>query len=113
MALAFCPNHLLQIWKGLIQNLPIQEDERIERLVLSRCRDPPPRCKVRKELLDLFSSHPVRMAKIMKPDKSDDPGDVRLFGAATVVAEPDRFSNAVEEFRSGHASAEVAVVKSG
>jgi hypothetical protein len=38
----FRSNHLLQVRKGQIQNVPLQKDNCIERLVLGRRRDPLP-----------------------------------------------------------------------
>jgi hypothetical protein len=99
----FRSNHLLQVRKGQIQNVAIQEDDSIERLVLSRRRDPPPGGEVGEKLYDLFSSHALRMPEIMKFDESDDPADVSLLGAAAVVSEPNRRPDAVEEFGSRHA----------
>jgi hypothetical protein len=58
---------------------------------------------VGEKLYDLFSSHALGMPEVMKPHEADDPRDVSLLGAAAVVPEPDRFPDAVEEFRGSHA----------
>ncbi len=66
-------------------------------LVLRRCRDLSIDGQRRQEARDLCRPHVGGMALAVEEDVAADPRDIRLLGAAAIVAGADRFADAVEE----------------
>lgn len=74
-----------------------QEQQRVERLVLSGRRDQPFACKVRQERRHLHRPHVGRVTLAVKKDEALDPMDITLLGAIAVVAAADRIPHLVQE----------------
>src|SRR5205814_2323168 len=83
----------------IIQNMPVKENQRAERLRLRRCTDFSLDRQMREKRVDLLGSHRGRMTLSMKEDETPRPADVRLFRAAAVVTRPRRSANATEKAR--------------
>jgi hypothetical protein len=98
----FRTNHMLQVGERLLQDVTVQKDQRVQRLVLGGCRDLLPCRQVSEKVLDLLGAHLFRVAETVKPDEAHDPADVGLFSSATVVANTDGFADAVQQLRGLH-----------
>src|SRR5256885_6956529 len=73
------------------------EEQGAQRLVLRGRGDFPLDGEEREERGDFSGTHLGRMALAVEEDVALDPVDVRLFGAAAVVARADSFAHAVGE----------------
>ena len=69
MVATFCPNGL-ELSGIFAQNMLVEKDDCIQSLVLRGCRDFPFDGKVRKEVLDLRSTHAVGVPKVVISDKA-------------------------------------------
>jgi len=88
---------LLECCRLRVQDVPVEEQQRGQRLVLGRGGHLTLDRKRGQKARDLLCAHLTRMALAVKQDVPADPGDVRLLGAAAVVAGPERLANAIEE----------------
>src|SRR5690606_30499019 len=70
------------------EHLPVQEQQRRQRLVLRTRRNPPPRGQAGQERLHLRPAKLARMSLAIGQDKAADPGDIRLLGAKAVMLDP-------------------------
>ena len=61
-----------------LQNLTVEQDQRLERLILSRCRNLPVDGQIRKKGRHLHRSHFNRMPFAMKPDGTPSPPHLQL-----------------------------------
>ena len=74
------------------EHLPIQEQQRAERLVLGRRADLPFHREVRKIPTDLVTTHLRRMLLAVKDNEPPNPCSVGFFGPAAIVTKADRFA---------------------
>ena len=90
-------DHVLEPRELDTEHLAVEEQERAQRLILCRGGNLLPNREGREELGDLGGAHLHRMAFAVEEDVPLNPVDVRLLGAAAVVAGADRLSDTVEE----------------
>jgi hypothetical protein len=76
----------------------VQEQQRIERLVLRGCANASLRRQTGKKLGDLRLCHFQWMAFVVKEYVSLNPMDIRLFGSIAIVPSPDRLADLIEQF---------------
>ena len=93
-------HHLVQPRQIHLEHDPVQEQERVERLVLGGRGDAAIDGERGEKPGDLGRAHLRRVALGVEEDIALDPPDVCLFGAATVVAAANSITDAVEEARS-------------
>ena len=93
---AFHPRQLL------LQDLPIKEEERRQRLVLRRRRAAPLGREMRKERFDFQPAHVARVALGVEVDEAAHPVQVRLLRAQAVVLHPQALAVLLEQFRLRH-----------
>ena len=84
-------------WEIELQHVAVQEEQRAQRLVLSRGGHLALDRERAEELGDLRRAHVDWISLAVEEDVSTDPRDVRLLGAATVVAGAQGAANTVEE----------------
>ena len=101
------PHDTVQARQADSQNLPVQEHERMKRLVLSRCADPAPHGKSRKKRCHLGRPHLSRVASRVEADEPPDPPDIGLLGPRTEVSQPARLPDFVEQHRPGRGTDDV------
>ena len=96
-------------WHGLDrayfnpEDVPVEEQQRAECLILCRRTDTLLDGQPRQERRDLWRPHVRRVRLLMKDDVSTDPVRVSLLRPATVVPRTDRSAHSREEFwRSVH-----------
>ena len=81
------------------QRLPVQEQQRRERLVLGGGRDVTFDGEVGQERVDLDVAHFPRMSPAVEEDEAPDPADVGILGARRVVPRSQRRAHEVEQAR--------------
>jgi len=86
------------------ENPPVQEHERVERLVLRRRRDAFRHGEVVQEVANLGAAKLPRVPLPVEQDEAPDPVHIGLLGAEAVVPHPDRRSNLVEKPRRAQRS---------
>jgi hypothetical protein len=79
------------------EHRPIEEDERVQRLILCGRAHLPVHRKPGQEPLDLQGAHLGRMTLPVEEDEPPDPADVGLFRPAAVVTDPERRAHAIEK----------------
>ena len=79
------------------QDVLIEEEQGVERLVLGGCSDLTPRGQIGEEFVDLRAAHLARVAFAVEQDESPDPIQVGLLGAIGQVMEPEHLAALVEE----------------
>jgi hypothetical protein len=79
--------------------MAVEEQESVQRLVLGRGCNFALDGQRTQEARDLRSAHLEGMTLAVEENVAPDPPDVGLLGAATPVAKPDGFPNAVNQFR--------------
>ena len=94
---AFGPDQVIEPWQLDAENLSIEEEQRIEGLVLRGRRDSLTNREHRQKGRDFHGAHLAGMALAMEEDVALDPVDVRLFGPTAIVACTNRVTDAVEE----------------
>ena len=92
-----CANEVVEPREFHVEDLAIQEQQRVQRLVLRRCRDVVANGERREKRGDFRGAHLGGMPLAVEKDVSLDPVDVRLLGATAVVARPDGVTNPVEQ----------------
>jgi hypothetical protein len=86
----------MSISQVLMHNLPIEEEQRAERLVLGGSRHVLVHGEVGEESLDLGAAHLPGVALVVKEDVAFDPEEVGLPGAWEIAPELDGFADLVE-----------------
>lgn len=81
------------------QDLPIQEQQRRQGLLMRRGRHLQLDGKIAKERPDLLSPHFARMSSTVKGDKTADPLDIRLLSPYAVVLVANHFPKAPKQSR--------------
>ena len=84
-----------------VENFGIEEDEGIERLVLSGSGDVLVEREIRKERLNFGSAHFAGMTFLVEEDITYDPANVGVFRVDRVVLHAENFADLVEEFGFG------------
>ena len=79
------------------QHMPVEEQDRIKRLVLGRCRNPAIDGQMRQKGFDFSGAHFGRMPLPMKEDEPFDPGSVSAFRTERVMLEAQLLSDLVEQ----------------
>ena len=79
--------------------MAVEKHQGTECLRLCRCADLPLDSQMREKRVDLASSHGGRVTLSMKENETLRPAEVRLLGAAAVVARPDGSANPIEKGR--------------
>jgi hypothetical protein len=79
------PDDRVQPGQGRLQHLPVQEQERCERLVLGTRRDLAVHSQVRQEPFDIDGTKAPGMLVAAEPDETVNPVEVRLFSPQAVV----------------------------
>lgn len=93
-------DHAFEIGQRLLQHLPVEEHQRIQRLVLRRRRDPPLARQVAQERHDLRPPEPRRMPLPMEEDEAPDPVNVSLLRPRAVVPEPKLLPHPIQQLRA-------------
>src|SRR3989441_341340 len=96
---AFGPDHVIEPWQLDAENLSIEEEQRIEGLVLWGRRDSLTNRERRQKGRDFRGAYLARMALALEENVALDPVDARLLGPRAVVACANRVTDAVEELR--------------
>jgi hypothetical protein len=79
------------------QDVPVEEQPRAQRLVRGRGGHRALDRKRGQQARDLRCAHRTRVALAVQQDGPADPGDIRLLGAAEVMAGPQSLANTIEE----------------
>ena len=79
------------------QDLPVQEEQGAQRLVLRGRGDLPLDCEGAQEARDFGRPHVGGVALVVEEDVAADPRDVGLLGAAAVMSGADGYADAVEQ----------------
>ena len=85
------------------QDLPVQEEQGAQRLVLRGRGDLPLDGEGAQEAGDFGRPHVGGVALVVEENVATDPRDVGLLGAAAVMSGADGCADAVEQSRLGHA----------
>ena len=101
---ALGPHHPVHPRQLFCENFAIEEQQRSQRLILRRGRDPPLGCEVRQERFDLGPAHLPRVAFAVEVDEAARPVQVGVFRAQAVVLHPQAISVLVEQLRRRHNS---------
>ena len=101
MLRAFGPDHVIEPWPLDVENLSIEEEQRIEGLVLCGRRDSLANRERRQKGRDFRGAPLAGMALAMEENVALDPVEVRLLGPRAVVACANRVTDAVEETGRG------------
>jgi len=96
---AFGPDQVIEPWQLDAENLSIEEEQRIEGLVLCGRRDSLANRERRQKGRDFRGAPLAGMALAMEENVALDPVEVRLLGPRAVVACANRVTDAVEELR--------------
>lgn len=94
-------DHVGELSERPSYDVAVEEDQRIERLVLGRCRHLAIDREVGQEIRYLRLGHVRRVSLAVKQDEAPRPMDVRLFGADAEVSDADRLPELGQEGRSG------------
>jgi hypothetical protein len=89
--------HVIDISGIKAKNLPIQEQQRAERLALGRRANLPFHREVRKIPTDLVTTHLRRMLLAVKDNEPPNPCGVGFFGPAAIVTKADRLAETIEQ----------------
>ena len=87
-----------------VDNLPIQEDQRVERLILSRGRDPAVHGEMREKLRNFCGIHFSRVPLPVIQNKPPDPTAIGSFGSQAQMPETRFVTYPIEEFPLTHSS---------
>ncbi len=79
VALLCAGARILRPWQFDPQHIPVEEEDRVQSLVLGGCRHVALAGKVTEKGRELLAAHVTRMALAVKEDESADPLDIRLF----------------------------------
>src|SRR5262245_8370615 len=79
------------------KDLAVHEENGVEGLVLSRCRDFAAHCKVAEECAQCFRAQLVGRTSAMEEDVPPDPLQVGLLGADAVVLDSNGLAHPIEE----------------
>ncbi len=96
---AFGTDQVVKPWQLYAEDLAIEEEQRVEGLILRGGSYSVTNGERRQEGRDFRRAHLGRMALAMEEDVALDPVDVRLFGPTAVVACTNRVTDPVEELR--------------
>src|SRR5262252_6619959 len=72
-----------KLWPGLMQDIAVQEEERIQGHILGRSSHLAMDGKMRQKCLHFLGSHVLGVTFLMKEDKASDPAEVRFLGTET------------------------------
>jgi hypothetical protein len=98
---AVCVRHVIDRSGIKTKHVPIQEQERAERLVLCRRADLLNHREVREIPTDLVAAHLRRMSLAVENNKPSNPRGVGFFCPAAVVTKPNGLANTIEQLRLG------------
>ena len=82
-----------------LQDIPVQEEQGAQSLVLSGGSNVLLDCEVSEEGFDVAGRKDFRMPFLVEEDKAPDPGDVGLFGAEGIILKADCHADLLEEAR--------------
>ena len=77
--------------------MPVEKQQRAQRLILGRSADVLPYGQMRQKPVDLHLAYSGRVAFSMKENEPFDPGQVGLFRSATVVSRSEDVSHSQKE----------------
>ena len=81
----------------LSQNLMVEKQQRVQRLVLSSRADVRISCQAGEKCRDISLAHLSRVAFVVEEDESFDPSDIGIFSFDAVVPCADRLADLIEE----------------
>jgi len=96
---ALRPDHVVEPWQVLLEDVAIQEEERAQCLVLGRRRHVALDGERAEELRDLRCAHLGRMTLAMEEDEPADPRQIGTLGAPAEMPDARGFPDAVEKSR--------------
>ena len=88
-----------ELWPGLMQDMAVQEEERIQGNILGRSSHLGMDGEMRQKCLYFLGSHIIGVTFMVKEDKASDPSEVRCFCAGTQVSQTDGVSYLIEQLR--------------
>lgn len=91
-----CPLQFVEPWQLDLQDVPIKEQDRVERLILRRGGDIASYSKIAQKGCYLGGAHVTRVAFVVEQDEASDPLQIRLLGADAVVTEADHFAYLIQ-----------------
>ena len=91
---------ILQPWQFDPQHVSVEEEDRVQSLVLGGRRHVALAGEVTEEGGELLPTHVARMALAVKEDEPADPLDIRLLGTNAVVANAYELADLIQEPRS-------------
>ena len=80
--------NIVQVWKRLFEDVPVQKQEGIQGAVLGGGGDLLVECQVREKGADFGGSHVFGVAFMVKQDKAFDPTEIGDFRAVAHMLEP-------------------------
>ena len=87
-----------EFWPGLVQDVAVQEEERIQGDILGRRCHPDVDGEVGQKCPHFFGSHIIGVTFVVEEDKASDPSKVRCLGAETQMPQTDSVSYLIQEF---------------
>ena len=87
------------LWPGLMQDVAVQEEERIQGDILGRSCHMGMDGEMGQKFLHFLGSHVIGVTFMVKEDKAFDPSEVRFFCAETQVSQTDGVSYLIQQFR--------------
>jgi hypothetical protein len=91
-------DNILQPAQVLAEDVAVQKEQRIERLILCRCAHLLVNRQRREKPSDLVLAYLQRLALAMEEDKPLDPTDLGLLCPDAVVSHRDRLPDLIEQF---------------
>src|SRR6476620_2213382 len=88
-----------ELWPGLMQDIAVQEEERIQGDILGRSCHLGMDREMAQECLYFLRAHVLGMTFMVKEDKASDPSEVRFLGAETQVSQPDGVAYVIKQLR--------------
>jgi hypothetical protein len=82
-----------------VQHLLVEEEQRVERLILRGSRDVGFKCKVAEKLSNLVGTHLGRVTFTMKQDVTSNPANVGVLGPWAVVFHTDGLPDLIQQSR--------------
>lgn len=77
------------LWPGLMQDIAVQEEERMQGAMLGGSCHPGMDGERAQQGLDVLGAHGLRVTCVVQEDKTSDPSQGRFLGAPTHVSQPD------------------------
>ena len=87
------------LWPGLMQDMAVQEEERIQGNILGRSCHLGMDGEMGQKCLYFLGSHVIGVTFMVKEDKASDPSEVRFLGAETQVSKTDGVSHLIKQLR--------------